>query len=83
GEIEARLRTLPDVRDAVVVARDCTSGKQLIGYVVADAQAGLAEQLRQALHRQLPDYMVPAQLLVLQALPLNPSGKVDRQALPD
>ena len=83
GEIEARLRTLPDVRDAVVVARDCASGKQLIGYVVADAQAGLAEQLRQALHRQLPDYMVPAQLLVLQALPLNPSGKVDRQALPD
>ncbi|AZP72377.1 hypothetical protein EJJ20_25940 [Pseudomonas poae] len=66
-----------------MVARDCASGKQLIGYVVADAQAGLAEQLRQALHRQLPDYMVPAQLLVLQALPLNPSGKVDRQALPD
>nr|WP_256581894.1 non-ribosomal peptide synthetase [Pseudomonas sp. S09G 359] len=83
GEIEARLRTLPEVRDAVVVARDSSAGKQLIGYVVAGPQPGLAEQLRQALHSQLPDYMVPAQLLVLPALPLNPSGKVDRQALPD
>jgi len=83
GEIEARLRTLPSVRDAVVVARDSASGKQLIGYVVAEAHTGLSEQLRQALGSQLPDYMVPSQIVALQAMPLNPSGKVDRKALPD
>ncbi|WP_395607828.1 non-ribosomal peptide synthase/polyketide synthase [Pseudomonas sp. B22129] len=83
GEIESRLRDLSDVQDAVVVARDIAGGKQLIGYVVADASAGLGERLRAALQVELPDYMVPAQILVLQAFPLNPNGKLDRLALPD
>ncbi|CAK15987.1 non-ribosomal peptide synthetase [Pseudomonas entomophila] len=83
GEIEARLRAMAPVRDAVVVARDTQGGKQLVGYVVADAQQGLAEKLRGDLQAELPDYMVPSQLLVLEALPLNPNGKVDRKALPD
>ncbi|WP_439862469.1 non-ribosomal peptide synthase/polyketide synthase [Pseudomonas antarctica] len=83
GEIESRLREVPEVQDAVVVARDTAGGKQLIGYVVADASAGLGERLRAALQEELPDYMVPAQILVLQAFPLNPNGKLDRLALPD
>uniref|UniRef100_UPI00313D0246 amino acid adenylation domain-containing protein n=1 Tax=Pseudomonas sp. TH32 TaxID=2796397 RepID=UPI00313D0246 len=83
GEIESRLREVTDVQDAVVVARDTTGGKQLIGYVVAEASAGLGERLRAALQVELPDYMVPAQILVLPAFPLNPNGKLDRHALPD
>ncbi|MBA2930407.1 amino acid adenylation domain-containing protein [Pseudomonas sp. CCUG 57209] len=83
GEIESRLREIPDVQDAVVVARDTAGGKQLIGYVVADASAGLGERLRAALQVELPDYMVPAQILALPAFPLNPNGKLDRLALPD
>jgi len=83
GEIEARLRDLPEVQDAVVVARDSGAGKQLIGYVVAAADASLGQTLRTALQADLPDYMVPAQILVMARFPLNPNGKLDRQALPD
>ena len=83
GEIEARLRDVPGVLDAVVVAREAATGKQLVGYVVRSegerATAPLLDHLRQV----LPDYMVPAQLMVLDALPLTPNGKVDRRALPE
>ncbi|MDD1961411.1 non-ribosomal peptide synthase/polyketide synthase [Pseudomonas sp. 39004] len=82
GEIEARLRNLPAVRDAVVVAREGATGKQLIGYVVTGTAATDAAQLREALRAELPDYMVPAQLVLLPALPLTPNGKIDRNALP-
>jgi amino acid adenylation domain-containing protein/non-ribosomal peptide synthase protein (TIGR01720 family) len=82
GEIEARLREQPDVHSAVVVARDSQTGKQLVAYVAAVACAGLGESLRQRLRERLPDYMVPAHLVVLDALPLNANGKVDRLALP-
>ncbi|KAA8703861.1 non-ribosomal peptide synthetase [Pseudomonas proteolytica] len=83
GEIEARLRDLSGVQDAVVVARETAGGKQLIGYVVASEVAGLGERLRGELQQDLPDYMVPVQILVLESFPLNPNGKLDRQALPD
>ncbi|MDZ5604326.1 amino acid adenylation domain-containing protein [Pseudomonas sp. RP23018S] len=82
GEVEARLRALPGVQDAVVVAHSTHSGKQLIGYVAAAAQPPRATSLRDALRAELPDYMVPAQIQVLARLPLNPNGKVDRLALP-
>lgn len=83
GEIESRLRDMAEVRDAVVVARDTSAGKQLIGYVVADEYPALAERLRQDLQAQLPDYMVPSQILVVPAFPVSPNGKLDRKALPD
>ncbi|RWU21430.1 non-ribosomal peptide synthetase [Pseudomonas alkylphenolica] len=83
GEIEARLRALGGVREALVVARDSAAGKRLIGYVVGNTPSVSAETLRSALQAQLPDYMVPAQILLLDAMPLNPSGKLDRLALPD
>ncbi|PPS63279.1 non-ribosomal peptide synthetase [Pseudomonas sp. BRM28] len=83
GEIESRLRQQPGVTDAVVVARETGAGKQLIGYVVADDAGDLGERLRGALQVELPDYMVPAQILALAAFPLNPNGKLDRKALPD
>ncbi|EIK94329.1 non-ribosomal peptide synthetase [Pseudomonas sp. M47T1] len=83
GEIEARLRAEPQVQAAVVVALETAAGKKLVGYVAAARIDGLAERLLASLHAQLPDYMVPAQILVLSQLPLNANGKVDRKALPE
>ena len=86
GEVEARLKQQPGVRDAAVVAREGVSGKQLLGYVLAGADAsvdGLCERLREQLKASLPDYMVPAHLMLLERMPLTPNGKLDRKALPD
>jgi amino acid adenylation domain-containing protein len=78
GEIEARLLKHPAVREAAVVASD---GK-LIGYVAAAASEGLRPTLEAFLGETLPDYMVPAQWVVLDALPQTPNGKLDRKELP-
>ncbi|RII99664.1 non-ribosomal peptide synthetase, partial [Achromobacter sp. K91] len=81
--VEAQLLSQPEVREAVVVARDGPGGARLVGYV--SMQAGRiveADALRERLGRQLPDYMVPSAIVVLEGLPLNANGKVDRKALP-
>ncbi|MCD5987223.1 non-ribosomal peptide synthase/polyketide synthase [Pseudomonas sp. CDFA 553] len=83
GEIEARLQGLESVEEAVVIARDTPQGKQLVGYVVVHGTEGSdSESLRRELLEHLPEYMVPAQILVLPAMPLSPNGKLDRKALP-
>ncbi|ASS74749.1 hypothetical protein CIG75_07015 [Tumebacillus algifaecis] len=79
GEIETRLAEHDSVREAVVIARDNT----LVAYVVGEGEvAPDAGALRDFLREQLPDYMVPAVIVHLQAMPLTPNGKVDRKALP-
>ncbi|WLE63029.1 amino acid adenylation domain-containing protein [Burkholderia plantarii] len=79
GEIESALTALPSVREAVVVALD----GRLIAYVTSEASEALDPAvLRTALSARLPDYMVPWRIVVLDALPLSPNGKVDRRALP-
>ncbi|RKG80214.1 amino acid adenylation domain-containing protein, partial [Corallococcus sp. CA049B] len=84
GEIEAALRAFPGVNEAVVVARGSDADKRLIGYLSAHEGHALdVEALRVHLRQRLPEYMVPASLLVLEALPLNANGKVDRKALPE
>jgi amino acid adenylation domain-containing protein/thioester reductase-like protein len=85
GEIEARLRRHPQVKEAVVLARENVPGdRQLAAYVVADfsERSELIPQLRDSLREWLPDYMIPAAWKILARLPLTPSGKVDRNALP-
>ncbi|WP_438868773.1 non-ribosomal peptide synthetase [Pseudomonas sp. L1(2025)] len=83
GEIETRLLEHPAVREAVVLALDSPSGKQLAAYLVSDADpATLREALKAHLKAQLPDYMVPAHLIVLDSMPLTANGKLDRRALP-
>ena len=85
GEIETVLRACSGVRQAVVVARDDLGAQRhLVGYVTVEPAAGRVSptELRRQLAGRLPGYMVPAQVMVLDTLPLTPSGKLDRAALP-
>ncbi|HEX7239391.1 MAG TPA: non-ribosomal peptide synthase/polyketide synthase, partial [Longimicrobiaceae bacterium] len=81
GEVEAVLLEQERVREATVVVREDGGEKRLVAYVVGDAGTSAAE-LREELRRRLPEYMVPAAIVPLEALPLTPHGKVDRRALP-
>jgi hypothetical protein len=83
GEVEAQLLAQPGVQEAVVMAQPGLGSMRLVGYVAPRADTALdVGLLKAALARVLPDYMVPSALVVLDALPLNPNGKVDRHALP-
>lgn len=81
GEIESALLRCDGVSAAVVVAPDEPSGdRRLMAYVVAEKPS--QNRLREALKETLPDYMLPAAYIFLDALPLMPNGKIDRKALP-
>ncbi|TDB45252.1 non-ribosomal peptide synthetase, partial [Photorhabdus khanii] len=82
GEIEVRLAEHPAVSESVVLAQGEGPDKRLVAYVVASADEGLANRLREHLSVQLPDYMVPSAFVRLDAFPLTPNGKLDRRALP-
>src|SRR5262249_35913072 len=83
GEIEARLEQQPGIREAVVLAREDVPGeKRLVAYVISEQPELDATRLRQALTVSLPEYMLPAAYVRLEALPLTPNGKLDVRALP-
>ncbi len=83
GEIESMLTAIPDVREAVVMAREDTPGeKRLVAYVVSSNGTHSVSELRESLRSTLPDYMIPSSFVIMDALPLTCNGKVDRQALP-
>jgi amino acid adenylation domain-containing protein len=84
GEIEAALRQHPAVQETAVLARQDAPGEtRLVAYMVsAQLQAPTVTALRRFLNRRLPDFMVPSSFMWLDALPLTPSGKIDRRALP-
>ncbi len=80
-EIEAALARCPHVRESVVIAReDATGQKRLIGYVAGSAPD--PAEVRGLVAEQLPEHMRPNAIVVLDSLPLNSNGKVDRAALP-
>jgi amino acid adenylation domain-containing protein len=84
--VESELTRMAGVRDAVVVAQpDGAGGKRLLAYVVVEdpaATADLGVRLRESLRQVLPPYAVPWAIVVVDRLPLNANGKVDRRALP-
>ncbi len=83
-EIESILKQQSLVRDAVVLVREDSPGdKRLVAYV-ATPQAGATtpEQLRKILAEKVPAYMVPSTVVVMEAFPLTPNGKIDRRSLP-
>lgn len=82
GEVEAVLGKHPSVVQAAAVVREDTPGdKRLVAYAVTDGEVGTAE-LREHVAEALPGHMVPAAVVLLEALPLMPNGKLDRRALP-
>ena len=84
GEVEAALRDHDDVAQAVVSVRGSGHDLRLVGYLVTRSGSSQPpDKLRERLREVLPDYMVPAAFVVLPALPLTGSGKVDYRALPE
>ncbi|MCE5291049.1 MAG: amino acid adenylation domain-containing protein, partial [Nocardiaceae bacterium] len=83
GEIENALLQHPAVSQSVVIVRDSEIGQQLVAYVVPVPGAEVTgAELRQVAAHDLPKYMVPEAVMVLDAFPLNTAGKLDRKALP-
>jgi amino acid adenylation domain-containing protein len=84
GEIEAALAEQPQIKQAVILLREDTAGdKRLVAYIVPHKGQTIAmRDLRLYLQRQLPEYMIPAAFVVLEALPLTPNGKIDHLMLP-
>ncbi|WP_245892517.1 MupA/Atu3671 family FMN-dependent luciferase-like monooxygenase [Novosphingobium guangzhouense] len=83
GEIEAALTAHPDVTEAVVVARKDAAATRLVAYLAPRTGAPAVEDLRAHLRERLPDFMVPGNFVLLDALPRTPNGKIDRNALPE
>ncbi|MFK8103148.1 MAG: non-ribosomal peptide synthase/polyketide synthase [Saprospiraceae bacterium] len=83
GEIEAKLQELDLVYSSIVVAKEDASGdKRLVAYIIPNGDYN-QKAIRSALKKQLPDYMVPAIMMELDAFPLTSNGKIDKKALPN
>jgi amino acid adenylation domain-containing protein len=88
GEVEAALLQLPDVKECVVVVKgDTSDNKRIVAYVVMEKQENTEKNhsllLKKYLKQNLPDYMLPETFIFIDALPLSPNGKIDRNALPE
>ncbi len=83
GEIQAKIKQYSQIKEAFIrVWQDDLGNKQLLAYLVLKSQGFERKQLKSYLKEYLPDYMIPAHFIVIDALPLNPNGKVDQNALP-
>lgn len=84
GEIESAVSSVEPVQESLVVTRDDNAGhKALVAYVVTSQDAEtVIPSIREAIKKDLPDYMMPSVFIVLDSFPLTPNGKIDRNALP-
>jgi amino acid adenylation domain-containing protein len=83
GEVESTLCEHPDVECCAVVAREALNGEQqLVAYLVGEAERPSSAQIRDWLRRRLPEYLVPSAFVHVSSLPVTPSGKLDKAALP-
>ena len=83
GEVEAALAAHPAVDRAVAVIREERAGtRQIVAYLIPTGAAPTTQELRRHAARLLPDFMVPGSFVLIDSLPLTPSGKLDRRALP-
>jgi amino acid adenylation domain-containing protein len=83
GEIEAHLALHPQIKEAMVVARQGSGEKRLVAYFTLNTPTGPASaQLHAYLKARLPEYMIPSAFVAMENFPLTPNGKVDRRALP-
>ncbi len=83
GEIESQLLKHKQIKEAFVVLRDDRDiGKYLVAYFISRAEVSIPD-LKEFLSNDLPDYMIPAYFMQLEKFPLNATGKMDRQALPE
>jgi len=84
GEIESLLSRMPEIKEAVVSAMDDKQGnKRLVAYFVTKGQKGVdIEQIRKFLKGLMPDYMIPSVFIEMETMPIDPSGKINRRALP-
>src|SRR5262249_18686639 len=81
GEIEAVLNEHPQVRQSVVLVKECErGGKLLVGYVVGD-KGGAAPSLKRHVRKRLPEYMVPSSIVALEEMPITANGKIDKKRL--
>jgi hypothetical protein len=83
GEVEAALASHPAIREACVTTSGAGGDAMLVAYLVQEKGAPTTSELRRYLRAGLPDYMLPALFVNIEAVPLSPSGKVDRGRLPD
>ncbi|MCU1347889.1 MAG: peptide synthetase, partial [Acidobacteria bacterium] len=81
GEIATQLLRFEDVKDALVLARGPGTSKRLVAYIIPAGDDVDVDDLKQRLRQQLPEYMVPSAIVVMEAFPLNSSGKVNKQLL--
>lgn len=83
SEIESTLSVRQDIQEAAVAVHGAGAAAKLIAYVIANEDAPLSpDDLRSYCLRVLPDYMVPAQFILIDSMPRTPNGKIDRKALP-
>lgn len=84
GEIEAAASVLEAVRDVAVLYKEPKPGDQrLVAYVVPAGNPPTLVEIRDSLRKDLPEYMLPGDLVILDEMPLTPNGKIDRKRLPD
>ena len=83
GEIESVIRGLEEVKDCAVIARNDASGEKAIyAYIVSDEEVSVSS-VRDRLGKVLPEYMIPAYMGQIEAIPVTRNGKLDRRALPE